>query len=503
MAVSVDLSRPAEETQGYSSRYYEYRTVVATSTSTVQARKPNVTILPLWKKNLCRRTATLRRTINTGIRRTVAPIRVVWTGPSLPETPRGGVILSAARFPPKPPKREKGFSTLFSFWPFSNIKVSQYCFGETMMAASTSSEPEGSVLLSRLQAAAEAAGEALDLRPLVRGAACLGDEDTLLLLLGAGGGALLNSDDDGDFSASCLCVAVREGRHGALKQLLEAGAPPDAHTPETHPLCDAAEKGSVAMVESLLLAGADANGDPEGGRRPLYFAAKEGHRAVVEQLLEAGADRDEVSGENEETALCVASEYGHAGAVEALLKAGADVDKGRGGNGYTPLMLAISHMQLAGNEAPCLVLKLLLEAGADANKESEWPNSVDNPLSLASEYDRVDVCEMLLAAGADIELFGGNALWNAVRHSNRNVALLLTRRKASKDDLTRAELDSLAEWLAEDIEARDMERERLVSGIPAWCAEAASCSAAAASPAARGRGRGRGGGSRKRKQRGR
>ena len=58
LAVSVDLSRPAEETQ-------EYSTVVATtrtSTRTVQARKPKVTILPLWKKNLCRRAATLRRT---------------------------------------------------------------------------------------------------------------------------------------------------------------------------------------------------------------------------------------------------------------------------------------------------------------------------------------------------------------------------------------------------------------------------------------------------------
>ena len=37
----------------------------------VQARKPNVTILPLWKKNLCRRAATLRRT------RTPSPVRVL------------------------------------------------------------------------------------------------------------------------------------------------------------------------------------------------------------------------------------------------------------------------------------------------------------------------------------------------------------------------------------------------------------------------------------------
>ena len=57
--------------------------------------------------------------------------------------------------------------------------------------------------------------------------------------------------------------------------------------------------------------------------------------------------------------------------LRLFLKAGADVDKGRFGHGYTPLLLAIAHMQLAGNEAPCLVLKLLLEAGADANKESE------------------------------------------------------------------------------------------------------------------------------------
>ena len=58
LAVSVDLSRPAEETQGYSTV-----PVVASDLLRVQARKPNVTILPLWKKDLCRRTATLRRTV--------------------------------------------------------------------------------------------------------------------------------------------------------------------------------------------------------------------------------------------------------------------------------------------------------------------------------------------------------------------------------------------------------------------------------------------------------
>jgi len=52
----------------------------------------------------------------------------------------------------------------------------------------------------------------------------------------------------------------------------------------------AAFKGNIEMVNMLIEAGADVDGDNGGGRTPLMFAAMFGHREVVARLISAGAD---------------------------------------------------------------------------------------------------------------------------------------------------------------------------------------------------------------------
>src|SRR5688572_4864460 len=55
-------------------------------------------------------------------------------------------------------------------------------------------------------------------------------------------------------------------------------------------LLDAAGKGDVAAVRSLLERGADIEADNGRGGTPLYVAAEQGHAGVAKLLLERGAD---------------------------------------------------------------------------------------------------------------------------------------------------------------------------------------------------------------------
>ncbi len=107
-------------------------------------------------------------------------------------------------------------------------------------------------------------------------------------------------------------------------------------------LMDAAYAGDLALVKSLLAAGADVNVRDELGWSPLMKACynaelKHGFVDVVQTLIEAGADIEAPIGYGVRP-LMLASGYGETAVVEALLKAGADV-LAKNEGGYTALMM--------------------------------------------------------------------------------------------------------------------------------------------------------------------
>ena len=177
---------------------------------------------------------------------------------------------------------------------------------------------------------------------------------------------------------SALCLTV-----------LLAARPPEA------PVADAAMRGDVDAVRSLLREGADVNAAQADGMTALHWASDRGDAALAEVLLHAGANPEVVTRIGAYTPLHIASRNGHLAVVSTLLDAGANVEARTVPGGSTPL-----HVAATGGDPA--VVNRLLEAGADANaREHEWKQT---PLIFAAAWNRVDAIRALLAGGADPNL---------------------------------------------------------------------------------------------------
>ncbi len=127
--------------------------------------------------------------------------------------------------------------------------------------------------------------------------------------------------------ADALHAAVVLGDRARVRQLLEAGADPNARDARaTTPLMLATD---APMVELLVAGGADARAEDAEGRTLVgRLAATASHEALPAGLLRAvvraGADVDKANRAGE-TPLEVAARRGHIGLVRALLSLGARV----------------------------------------------------------------------------------------------------------------------------------------------------------------------------------
>ena len=182
----------------------------------------------------------------------------------------------------------------------------------------------------------------------------------------------------------------------AAAALLAVGAAAPAGSPvgPDAPVADAAMRGDLDAVRSLLAAGEDVNGALGDGMTALHWAAMKGRLDVAEVLLAAGADLEAGTRLGGHTPLHVASRAANAPLVEALLKAGADADAATS-TGATALHFAAS---AASPEA----VEALLRHGADPDaREPEWGQT---PLMFAAAAGRAGSVSALIDAGADASL---------------------------------------------------------------------------------------------------
>lgn len=159
----------------------------------------------------------------------------------------------------------------------------------------------------------------------------------------------------------------------------------------SHSLFAAAKAGDLALVQSLLEAGADPAALDETGETALMVAAHAGHLDVVKALLAAGATADFKS-EQGWTALAKAAynaetECGYPQVIAALHEAGADLNA-RIFFGITPLMLAAG-----GGDAS--VVEWLINNGADVLATNDGGRTAR---LMANDKFYVDVINLLTDA---------------------------------------------------------------------------------------------------------
>jgi ankyrin repeat protein len=168
------------------------------------------------------------------------------------------------------------------------------------------------------------------------------------------------------------------------------------------------------LADLLIRAGANPKTTNAYGGTPLAEACTNSDPAMIEKLLKAGADPNARSSEGE-TALMTAARTGSVESVKALLDHNADVNAKEQWLGQTALMWAVAENHPA-------VVELLIAHGADVNARStvreekiknKWfvanvvsapPKGGLTPLLYAARQNSLEAAQMLVKAGADLNM---------------------------------------------------------------------------------------------------
>ncbi|KAL1436839.1 hypothetical protein MTO96_049239 [Rhipicephalus appendiculatus] len=249
-----------------------------------------------------------------------------------------------------------------------------------------------------------------------------------------------HSSGDSEFQ---LLEAAKAGDLDIVKKLISSHVDivncRDVDGRQSTPLHFAAGYNRVAVVEFLLQHGADVHAKDKGGLVPLHNACSYGHYEVADLLVKHGASVN-VSDLWKFTPLHEATAKGKYDIVKLLLKHGADPSK-KNRDGNTPLDLVKDGDQdvadLLKGDAALLdaakkgnlarVMKLVTTENINC-RDSQGRNST--PLHLAAGYNNLEVAELLLENGADVnaqDKGGLIPLHNASSYGHLDIAALLIK----------------------------------------------------------------------------
>ena len=173
----------------------------------------------------------------------------------------------------------------------------------------------------------------------------------------------------------------------ALSLTVLAGA-----TPDESPVADAAQRGDLEAVRTLLKQGADPNAAQADGLTALHWAALNDELGMAQVLLYAGATVSPVTRVGGYNPLHLASRSGHGEVVRALLEAGADA------NAYTTTGVTSLHFAAEADAAEGI--HALIEHGADVDARDSF--SSRTPVMFASVRNALEATRALVDAGADL-----------------------------------------------------------------------------------------------------
>lgn len=192
-----------------------------------------------------------------------------------------------------------------------------------------------------------------------------------------------------------LMAAIDSHKSAVVYDLIHnEGLSPNFTQDGKNPICQAACKGFIDILDILMEGGCDIqmpNGQDHMWRRQaLHIAASKGNLNFVRRLLSYGADvnsRDD----DQRTALHWSATYGNSEIVDFLLSAGAAINVAQV-DGFTPLHAATC----LGHDQVC---KVLLANGAEINRTDRdgW-----SAFHTSVCYGHISVVKTLLNAGASL-----------------------------------------------------------------------------------------------------
>ncbi len=255
---------------------------------------------------------------------------------------------------------------------------------------------------------------------------------------------------------SDVADAAMRGDKGAVRTLLQQKADVNAQQIDgTSALHWAVEANDLELADVLLAAGAKPMAANQAGATPMLLATQNGNAAMIERLLVAGADPNAPLTKTSDTALMMAARTGKVDAVKALLDHGAQVNAHETWGGTTALMWAVS-------EHHPDVVKILIEHGADVNAKSyfvpsasgrgfegttpippkpnqpieEFASGMLTPLMFAARENDLESAKLLVNAGANLNAQGGDgkdALSLALFDGSYDVADFLDRQPRQRE----------------------------------------------------------------------
>jgi uncharacterized protein len=241
------------------------------------------------------------------------------------------------------------------------------------------------------------------------------DLDTVRALIAQGA----DPNTLGTFDTPALHWLVRIDEVDTARLLLEAGADADGLTGlGVTPISLAVEEGSAEMTELLLKHGADPNRLLPSNESLLMSAAAVGVADVAAALIEHGADVSYLDPDYGQSALMVAAREGHADIVKLLLDHGAEVN--------VATKIGPAPAFIAPNSIPGFGFGVgILRGGVpkDRGRREPQPGGM-TPLLYAARHNHIDVAELLLDAGADLNAKEANGIWPLlIAISNNNMPM--------------------------------------------------------------------------------
>jgi len=202
-------------------------------------------------------------------------------------------------------------------------------------------------------------------------------------------------------------------------------------------LVQAADKGDLQQVQSLLDNGANVNAKDDHGSTALMLASSTGNLEVVSLLLQKEANVNSKR-EDGSTALTMAGYHCQSEVVKLLLARGADVNA-RVNEGSTALLFAAAPRGPADSPGSmrCLeTVSLLLAKGVDVNDAKNLLGRT--PLIAAAAQGNLEIVKLLLDKGANTDARdkeGKTALTHASEQRHGQVINLLKKMTADLAEL--------------------------------------------------------------------